>query len=417
MKRYGRKLTAVLLSAALAFGGATVLPNLSETAVVEAAKKVSISKTKLSLEVGKKATLKMKNTKKKVTWKTNKKAVATVSKKGVVTAKKKGTATITATVAGKKYKCKVTVKALPAVEVYGADGIAIGAVGYVSANNARSAVTWKSSNPDIIEIVRVDKKNHEAAIRAKAVGKATITATCKNQKVGKITVEALERTFWIDTIDYDTSGTGVSAYYLAMDGGAAYPSTGTLLGYSNLENVSDKATWTSDNESVVTVSASITGAVITPKSVGNAYVIGTYNGVTQAVKVVVMQNGETYAEYPYTTNVGLEAPEMLGYAEISKEYIGYADEDTGEPYFNEIYMGTMYYNGEELTEEECEKIEWSVSNPGVSEITWVTQYGYENVTAKSVYTHNIGVIPKSVGTTYVVGKYKDAEYKLLVIVQ
>ena len=57
-----------------------------------------------------KTTLKMKATKKKVTWSTSKKSVATVSKKGVVTAKKAGTATITAKVGGKSYKCKVTVK-------------------------------------------------------------------------------------------------------------------------------------------------------------------------------------------------------------------------------------------------------------------------------------------------------------------
>ncbi len=46
----------------------------------------------------------------KITWKSSNKKVATVSSKGKVTAKKKGKATITAKVAGKTYKCKVTVK-------------------------------------------------------------------------------------------------------------------------------------------------------------------------------------------------------------------------------------------------------------------------------------------------------------------
>ena len=47
----------------------------------------------------------------KVKWSSSQKKVATVSSKGKVIAKKKGKAVITATVKGKKYKCKLTVKA------------------------------------------------------------------------------------------------------------------------------------------------------------------------------------------------------------------------------------------------------------------------------------------------------------------
>ena len=46
-------------------------------------------------------------------WKSSKKAVASVNKKGVVVAKKAGKCLITAIVAGKKLKCKITVKAKP----------------------------------------------------------------------------------------------------------------------------------------------------------------------------------------------------------------------------------------------------------------------------------------------------------------
>lgn len=82
--------------------------------MANAAKKVSISKTKLTLKVGQSKTLSVKNlskkNKKKLKWSSNKKKVATVSKKGKVTAKKAGTAKITAKVGKKKYTCKVTVK-------------------------------------------------------------------------------------------------------------------------------------------------------------------------------------------------------------------------------------------------------------------------------------------------------------------
>lgn len=82
--------------------------------MMNAAKKVSISKKKLTLTVGQSKTLSVKNlskkNKKKLKWSSNKKKVATVSKKGKVTAKKAGTAKITAKVGKKKYTCKVTVK-------------------------------------------------------------------------------------------------------------------------------------------------------------------------------------------------------------------------------------------------------------------------------------------------------------------
>lgn len=76
------------------------------------AKKVSINKKSATLIKGKTLKLKLKNAKaSKVKWSSSKKKIASVSKKGVVKAKKKGKATITAKYKGKKYKCKITVKA------------------------------------------------------------------------------------------------------------------------------------------------------------------------------------------------------------------------------------------------------------------------------------------------------------------
>ncbi len=74
-----------------------------------AAKTPKISKKKLTLSVGEKATLKVTGTSKKVSWSSSNKKVAAVSAKGVVTAKKAGSAKITAKVAGKKLVCSVTV--------------------------------------------------------------------------------------------------------------------------------------------------------------------------------------------------------------------------------------------------------------------------------------------------------------------
>lgn len=86
--------------------------------VKAAAKKISISKKSATLTVGKTLTLKLKNAKaSKVKWSISNKKIATVSK-GKVKAKKAGKATITAKYKGKKYKCKITVKAKKKVSVY-----------------------------------------------------------------------------------------------------------------------------------------------------------------------------------------------------------------------------------------------------------------------------------------------------------
>ena len=69
-----------------------------------------ISKTSISLNIGKKYNLKVTGTKQKVTWSSSNKAVATVSSNGIVTAKKGGSAKITAKIGNKKYICNLKVK-------------------------------------------------------------------------------------------------------------------------------------------------------------------------------------------------------------------------------------------------------------------------------------------------------------------
>lgn len=115
MKTRGRRrVLSILCLIALCFQ--LGLTNQSTTA--NAAKKAKLQTKKMTLTVGRKKTIKIKNKVKKATYayKTNKKKVATVTKKGKVTAKKKGTAVITVKQKLKKKvktvgKVKVTVKA------------------------------------------------------------------------------------------------------------------------------------------------------------------------------------------------------------------------------------------------------------------------------------------------------------------
>lgn len=87
---------------------------------VSAAGETRLNKTSVTLQVGEKYQLSLKNIPKngKVTWSTTSKATATVSKKGVITAKKRGKATIKTKLTyksggknrTKNFSCKVTVK-------------------------------------------------------------------------------------------------------------------------------------------------------------------------------------------------------------------------------------------------------------------------------------------------------------------
>ena len=116
MKLLKKLLIAILISSSLLITPA-LTPELPISYTVEAAT-VKLNYSKKTLYVGNKLTLKVKNTKKKVTWTSSNKSVATVNSKGKVTAKKKDSATITAKVGNKKYKCKITVKQSKSSTVY-----------------------------------------------------------------------------------------------------------------------------------------------------------------------------------------------------------------------------------------------------------------------------------------------------------
>ncbi len=101
------KAIAVAVACSMAF---SVSPIVGANA---AKKKPKLNKTSVSLEKGKKVTLKVnKNGKKisKITWKSSKKSVATVSSKGSVKAKAEGNATISASFKVKGAKNKTTLK-------------------------------------------------------------------------------------------------------------------------------------------------------------------------------------------------------------------------------------------------------------------------------------------------------------------
>lgn len=92
-------------------GGKTVWSSYDKNGVnmIAGLSKLKLNKSALTLAKGKAYTLKLNNTSLAPKWTSNNTGAATVSSKGVVTAKSKGTATITASLGGRKFICKVTV--------------------------------------------------------------------------------------------------------------------------------------------------------------------------------------------------------------------------------------------------------------------------------------------------------------------
>ena len=159
---------------------------------------IELDKTTLTLENGKKGTLKAtitsgSTTDNSITWSSTNTAVATVDSEGNVTAKKAGTATITAkTKSGKKASCKVTVEEPVAgiklnkttITMDNKRAIILG-VTITPTNATNKTVTWSSSNTSIATV----EKN--GRVTAKKEGTATITVKSSNGKTAtcKVTVE------------------------------------------------------------------------------------------------------------------------------------------------------------------------------------------------------------------------------------
>lgn len=104
-----KNLKTNLLKGALLLG---VILVFSTGINAEAKSKPKLSSKKITITVGQKKKLKVKNfkKKKKIKWSSKNKAIATVNKKGEVVGKKKGKTTIIAKAGKKKLKCKVVVK-------------------------------------------------------------------------------------------------------------------------------------------------------------------------------------------------------------------------------------------------------------------------------------------------------------------
>lgn len=150
----------------------------------------ALSKTKLSLALGKTGTLKISGLAgRKVTWASSNKKIATV-KNGKITPKKIGKCNITAQVkGGKKLTCALTVTD-PAKLSAGSLTIAATDSAKITLSGlAGRTVSWSTSNKAVASITKSNKTS--ATIKGNKTGTAVIKATIKGGKTLKCTVKVI----------------------------------------------------------------------------------------------------------------------------------------------------------------------------------------------------------------------------------
>lgn len=292
-----------------------------------------INKKTLKLTYGKSATLKVSgNNGKKVSWKSSKKSIVLVKSTGTakakVTAKGSGTATITATVGGKKLKCKVSIPFKPTISkkslqlAYGSSTTL-----KVSGNNGKK-VSWKSSNTNVLQVKSAGIA--KAKVTAKSAGTAIITAnvggkklSCSVKVVGK-----LNRT--------SVSMTSFETRKLTLEGATV-------------------KSWSSSNENYVVVDSN---GMLTPGGFEGTSTITCYDtagnsyecSATVVFPDITCSMDKTLYETPkYTTyyykyfTFRNSSGETISLADKVIVYFPYSDSDTSEVMFG-LNNGSVLYD-------------------------------------------------------------------------
>ena len=245
------------------------------------AKKVTLNKTELTLDVGKSeklvATLDPANSTSTIEWSSSNPSVADV-KNGVVTAKKGGSATITVKTSNDKTAtCKVNVKekevAVSAIKLNKTSltlkkGASEKLTATITPSNATNKkLTWKSSSTSIVEV-------NNGTLKAKKKGTATITVSSSNGKKATCKVTVTDKTIAVTKVTLDKTSVKLTKGATAQLKATVSPSDAT----------NKTITWSSSNTSV----AKVKNGKITAIKDGTATITAkSSNGKKATCKVTV----------------------------------------------------------------------------------------------------------------------------------
>lgn len=252
----------IFFSILLIFSIAAFSPLLytNDIHTVQAASTIQISDKSLTLALGHYKTLRIYGTTRSVSWRSSNNWIASVSGSGKVTAKAPGTVTITASVAGKKLTCKVTVIRINKYTLT----MTPGNTSNLSIIGTNSEVAWTSIDEAVATVSSTGK------VTAIAPGVASVTAFVDGKEItSKITVVDISH----------------KSIVLELGGWSGYVKTLKINGTTS------PVSWSSGNKSVATVAS--TGKV-TAKGAGSTVITASINGIkfTCNVKVLKMSTKE-----------------------------------------------------------------------------------------------------------------------------
>lgn len=216
MQKKQAKVFAGLLSMSLAVSLMTPLQGVSGQA---ARRKIALSKKSVTMTVGQKKTIRIKNAKgKRIKWSIKKKSIASYKKSGKyavkLTAKKKGTTTLTCKVKNgkwKSYRCKVKVKKAALVRTPEATNDAA----KITENPSSTAVVTASSVP-----TETPKNGQDATQEPEKTPTATPTVKPTATPTATPAGEFVEKTYLSTGFEDGTDGfTGRGAAKVAVTSG------------------------------------------------------------------------------------------------------------------------------------------------------------------------------------------------------
>ncbi len=326
----------------------------------QAASKIKLSKTKLSLGVGESTTLKLVNAKGNITWSSSNSKIVSVTKKGKVTAKKAGTVKITAKYKNKKYTCKVTAKVIKLNK--SKLSLTVGKKYTLKLANATKTVKWTSSNKKLATV------SSKGIVTAKKKGKVKITATSNGKRyVCTVTVKNVVYNT-NPMISEDSISVKVGKTHKLSIGGNA----GDIV-------------WSSGNTKVATVKDGTVKGVGAGKTTIYAKVDGkTLKCIVKVSEIVRKFKMLTDRDFDY----------RYDYEDMASD--------------NVLYLSTDSSRNVTLTNLD-EAAEWSSANTDIITITKSTFFYSDNV-----YVVRSG---KTEGTTFINVKAQGKVYTLKVVVE
>ena len=276
-------------------------------------------------------------TNKGVTWSSSNSSIVSVDQNGKITGKKVGSATITATAkdGGKKAICKVTVTAntvaVQSIKLnvstlhMSKGGIATLSATITPSNATNQAITWSSSNSNIVSV------DQNGNLKGVGVGTATITATTKdgNKTAStKITVSAPG----VSSISMSASS---STIYI---GKYLYPT----ITYNPSDATGKSVTWSSSNSSIATVNSY---GKVTGIAEGTVTITATTpNGKKASKTFYVRHDPSTFqVRLIRKTNANPKTGEIQGY------YYTYNIGPLTASATGKYSTAYIYYNGKKIT--------------------------------------------------------------------